>query len=274
MKKFLALLVIFSTLCLHSCTLADEQLLPDNKTPTHSLPSNGIHSSGGYVPENTPERFTEDEYKIAVFENGAPYGFFARNDRGNGEPFNCSFSNQNAAVVEGVLRLSLTNNGSGFAGAEYRTYQKYSYGFYSVSMKVAKCPGVISSFFIYTNRPWDEIDIEFLGDDTTKVQFNYYTNGEGNHEYVYNLGFDASEEFHEYAFDWQEGSITWYVDGKAVYTATVNIPSHDAHIMMNLWNVSDSLSGWAGQFDSAKLPVHSEYQWIGYQSAGACTLDK
>ena len=117
-EKILALLVIFYTLCLHSCTLADEQLLPDNKTPTHSLPSNGIHSSGGYVPENTPKRFTEDEYKIAVFENGAPYGFFARNDRGNGEPFNCSFSNQNAAVVEGVLRLSLTNNGSGFAGAE------------------------------------------------------------------------------------------------------------------------------------------------------------
>ena len=29
---------------------------------------------------------------------------------------------------------------------------------------------------------WDEIDIEFLGKDTPKVQFNYYTNGQGNHE--------------------------------------------------------------------------------------------
>lgn len=43
-----------------------------------------------------------------------------------------------------------------------------------------------------------EIDIEVLGKDTTKVQFNYYTNGVGNHEYMYDLGFDASEGFHTY----------------------------------------------------------------------------
>lgn len=40
----------------------------------------------------------------------------------------------------------------------------------------------------------DEIDVEVLGKDTTKVQFNYYTNGTGNHEYLYDLGFDASED--------------------------------------------------------------------------------
>ena len=28
-------------------------------------------------------------------------------------------------------------------------------------------------------KPWDEIDIEFLGKDTTKVQFNYFTHGRG-----------------------------------------------------------------------------------------------
>ena len=57
-----------------------------------------------------------------------------------------------------------------------------------------------------------------LGKDTTKVQFNYYTNGVGNHEYMYDLGFDASEGYHTYGFDWQKDSITWYVDGKAVYS--------------------------------------------------------
>lgn len=61
-------------------------------------------------------------------------------------------------------------------------------------------PGVVSSFFTYTgpsdNNPWDEIDIEFLGKDTTKVQFNYYTNGVGGHEFLYDLGFDASESYH------------------------------------------------------------------------------
>jgi endoglucanase len=134
-------------------------------------------------------------------------------------------------------------------------------------MKAAKCPGVISSFFTYTGRPWDEIDIEFLGDDTTRVQFNYYTKGKGHHEYIYHLGFDASEDFHEYAFDWREDSITWYVDGKAVYKATKDIPTTPGQIMMNIWNVADSSADWAGRFDESYLPLRAEYQWIGYQSA-------
>ncbi|MBC8059427.1 MAG: family 16 glycosylhydrolase [Clostridiaceae bacterium] len=41
---------------------------------------------------------------------------------------------------------------------------------------------------------------EYTSKDTTKVQFNYFTNGVGNHKYVYNLGFDASTSFHTYAF--------------------------------------------------------------------------
>ncbi len=214
-------------------------------------------------------RFTPEEDKIAVFTGGMPLGFWARNDRGNGHPFNCSFQNTNALIAEDILTLLLTktDTGRGYAGAEFRSGAKFSYGYYSVSMKAASCPGVISSFFTYTNWPWDEIDIEFLGDDTTKVQFNYYTNGAGGHEYVYELGFDASEDFHEYGFDWQPDSITWYVDGKSVYKATVDIPSAAGHIMMNLWNVADSNADWAGKFDDTKLPVNAQYQWIGYKGA-------
>lgn len=103
------------------------------------------------------------------------------------------------------------------------------FGYYETSMQAIKNDGVVSSFFTYTGEsdgnPWDEIDIEVLGKDTTKVQLNYYTNGQGNHEYMYDLGFDASEGYHTYGFDWQRDSITWYVDGKAVYKATNNIPT-------------------------------------------------
>ena len=224
--------------------------------------------TGNIPPEEALEgRLTADADKIAVFASGAPEGFWARNDRGNGLPFNCSFAASNALVADGLLTLSLTESDGKFAGAEYRTRQKYSFGYYSVSMKPAKCSGVISSFFTYTGWPWDEIDIEFLGNDTTRVQFNYYTGGTGGHEYIYELGFDASEDFHEYGFDWQEGSITWFVDGKPVYRATEDIPSHAGNIMMNLWNVADTNADWAGKFDADKLPVTAQYQWIGYKSA-------
>lgn len=237
------------------------------KESTYKSPSMG--GAGNIFPENAVKgRFTADEDKIAVFDSEHVNGFWGRNDRGNGQPFNCSFSNQNIDIANNLLTLSLTKGGDrGYEGAEYRSGARFSYGYFSVSMKPAKCSGVISSFFTYTGRPWHEIDIEFLGDDTTKVQFNYFTNGEGGYEYIYDLGFDASEDFHEYGFDWQPDSITWYVDGVSVYKATVNIPSSPGCIMMNLWNVSDSNSGWAGKFDESKLPVYSQYEWIGYKSA-------
>ena len=226
------------------------------------LPDEG---GGGNVSlGGEPKRLTTEESKIAVFESYAVEGFWARNDRGNGHPVNCSFARDHAVISGDRLTLSLTGDNGKYVGAEYRSQGKYSYGFYSVYMKPAKCPGVISSFFTYTGFPWDEIDIEFLGDDTTRVQFNYFTLGVGNHEYVYNLGFDASEDFHEYAFDWQKNSITWYVDGVPVYRATKNIPSAAGQIMMNLWNVADSNADWAGKFDDSYLPVTAEYKWIGY----------
>ena len=228
---------------------------------------NGNISLGG--AEN---RLTPVSDRIADFGVSSPDGWWARNDRGNGQPFNCSFARDHAVVGNGSLTLYLTGESGKYVGAEYRSQAKFSYGYYSVKMKAAKCPGVISSFFTYTGWPWDEIDIEFLGDDTTRVQFNYYTSGVGHHEYIYYLGFDASEDFHEYGFDWQKDSITWYVDGVAVYRATKNIPSTAGQIMMNLWNVADSNAGWAGKFDDSYLPVSAEYKWIGYQSAERSAL--
>ncbi len=223
--------------------------------------------SGNIAPGEIADRSTPDEYKIATFEDGYPNGFWARNDRGNGDPFNCSFMRSHATVENGTLTLLLSKENSGHAGAEFRSEATFSYGYYSVCMKAAKRDGVISSFFTYTGWPWDEIDIEFLGNNTTIVQFNYYTNGVGGHEYFYELGFDASEDFHEYGFDWQPDSITWYVDGVAVYRAEQNIPSHSGRIMMNIWNVADSHKEWAGKFDENGPPAQAEYKWIGYQSA-------
>ena len=258
--KYMALLLCAVLLILVSC----------QEKPLKS-PSMG----GGIPPEfMVTGRFTADEHKIAVFENEYPAGFWARNDRGNGHPFNCSFARDHAIINDGLLTISLSKGNNGYIGAEYRSRNSYGYGYYSVSMKAAKCPGVISSFFTYTGFPWDEIDIEFLGDDTTKVQFNYYTNGIGGHEYVYYLGFDASEGFHEYGFDWQADSITWYVDGKAVYKATSNIPSTPGQIMMNIWNVADTNVDWAGKFDESLLPVNAQYQWIGYHGAEDSAQDK
>lgn len=215
--------------------------------------------------EIAPPRLTQEAEKIAVFSAGESPLFEKRRGR-NGPPFDCVFLQDNISFGGESMTLSLTREENGYGGAEYRSRGFYSYGFYSVSMKAARMSGVISSFFTYTGNPWDEIDIEFLGKDTTQIQFNYYTQGEGGHEFLYSLGFDGADDFHEYAFDWQPGSITWYVDGTAVHRVTENIPSARTQIMMNVWNTK-GVDGWSGTFEGWELPVCASYRWIGYAPA-------
>lgn len=219
-----------------------------------------------------PDRFTQEEDIIANFSTGQTEGFYASDNWANYQMFDCEWSADNAVIKDGVMNMSVTKaegstpHGFSYYGAEYRSAGRFGYGFYSVCMKAADCSGVISSMFTYTGDPWDEIDIEILGKNMTQVQFNYYTNGKGGHEYLYNLGFDASEDFHEYAFDWQPNSITWYVDGKAIYRATEDIPSHPQQIMINVWNCT-GYNGWSGKFDESALPATAQYKWLAYSPA-------
>ena len=205
----------------------------------------------------------------ANFREGEAKEFFASDGWTNGDPFDCGWYAQNAKVADGYLSLTIDRDYTGkynYSGAEYRTTDSYHYGYYETSMQAIKNDGVVSSFFTYTgpseDNPWDEIDIEILGKDTTKVQFNYYTNGVGNHEFMYDLGFDASEGFHTYGFDWQPDHITWYVDGKAVYTAYNNIPSTPGRIMMNAWP-GIGVNEWLNAFNG-NTPLTARYQWVTY----------
>lgn len=186
----------------------------------------------------------------------------------NGSMFNCTWRGNNVTFENSMMQLKIDKEEGEakppWSGAEYRSRNMYHYGMYEVRMKPIKNDGVVSSFFTYTGpsdqNPWDEIDIEFLGKDTTKVQFNYFTDGIGEHEYVYDLGFDASQEFHEYAFEWLQDSITWYVDGIEVYKATENIPQTPGKLMMNAWT-GIGVDSWLGSFDGT-VPLVAEYDWI------------
>ncbi|WP_437183307.1 beta-glucanase [Shouchella miscanthi] len=191
--------------------------------------------------------------------------------RNNDPFFGCHWRADRVNFPNGQLELSIRSNTSlpapySYECAEYTTHDFYGYGLYEVSMKPSNVSGMISSFFTYTGPsyngdPWDEIDIEFLGKDTTKVQFNYYTNGVGNNEILHDLGFDASQDFHTYAFDWQPHSITWYVNGEPIATRTENIPTTPGKIMMNLWNTY-GIDEWAGRYTGEA--TQATYEWVRY----------
>ena len=266
MKRYLAFaLTIVMALTAAGCGASEDS------SSTKDTTAAGETTAAAEETQTEPAAEEDSPYDLlADFSKGESDKFMCSDGWSNGSPFDCTWKKSSVAFEDGLMKLSIDSIiPDEYNGGEYRTKDFYGYGLYEVSMKPIKNIGVVSSFFTYTGpsdgNPWDEIDIEFLGKDTTKVQFNYYTNGQGNHEFLYDLGFDASEEFHEYGFEWKEDSITWYVDGEAVYTAEENLPVTPGKLMMNAWN-GKGVDGWLGKFDGT-VPLTAEYQWARFTAA-------
>ncbi|MGB1252140.1 MAG: family 16 glycosylhydrolase [Candidatus Promineifilaceae bacterium] len=183
-------------------------------------------------------------------------------------------------------------NGQQYASGEYSTVAYYGYGCYEARIKPIRQSGVISSLFTYSdsyNKPPDgdgqylhnEIDVEFLGKDTTRFQANFYTQGSAGHEHIIDLGFDAADTFNNYGFRWADDTIRWYVNGIEVYSvtnnATITVPSLSAggsqRLFVNAWPVTQDLGAvaWAGAFNYAGS-VSAEYEWIRYEEGANCTF--
>ena len=206
------------------------------------------------------------------FKNGQPQLFEASDGWTNGNPFNVFWHKENVTFSDNNMQLTIDVDTKQtkvpYASGEFRSKKTYGYGRYEVSMKAIKNDGCNSSFFTYTGPsegdPWDEIDFEILGKDTSQVQLNYFRNGVGGHEKMIDLGFDASEDFHTYAFEWHKDKIIWFVDGKEVFRREEStIPVRKSKIMMNAW-CGKGVDAWLKPFNDAGLPLTAEYQWIKY----------
>ncbi len=141
------------------------------------------------------------------------------------------FTRNNYAMdADGTARLTIRKEQTPvreFTSAALCSRHRYLYGRFVGEVRPVSTPGVITGMFLHRNSPRQEIDIEFIGKDTCKMLVNVFYNPgiEGSRmEYGYrgtptlvDLGFDASEDFHEYEIDWSETSIRWRVDGRLVY---------------------------------------------------------
>jgi len=190
----------------------------------------------------------------------------------NGGMFNNGWSASNATIANGALTLQIDDvctpytlcSGKPYKSGEYASKAKYGYGTISASMTAASGLGVVTSLFTYNATPHDEIDIEILGKDTTKVQFNYFVNGVGGHETIVNLGFDAAAARHVYAIKWLAGSISWYVDGVLLHQVTGGtLPSAQGKVMANLWPAV-GVDAWTGIFSYYAVPIKASYAYIRF----------
>lgn len=189
----------------------------------------------------------------------------------NGPVFGCGWCPDHAGVEAGQLVLRLSDapaSGRPFSGGEIASVATLRYGRVEARMKPVSHDGVVTALFTYTGPseglPHHEIDIEFTGNDTSRVQLGYFTDGVPHAVEVVALGFDAAEAFHTYAFEWGPRGITWFVDGAPVKHADGAqgpLPSEPQRVFANVWPVHEA-DGWAGRFCYPGAPLTARYDYI------------
>ena len=193
------------------------------------------------------------------------------------------FSRTNFAPIgDGAGRLTLRRERTSvrdYTSAALSTRDRYRYGRFAADLMPAKVSGLVTGMFLHRNSPRQEIDIEFVGNDTTKMLVNVYFNpgDEGTRlEYGYRgtpalieLGFDAADAFHRYEIEWDPERVRWRVDGELVcereHWNPTPIPHLPMHFHINLWHTRSA--ALAGRLDRGRLPAHSHLRQVQVTSA-------
>lgn len=157
-------------------------------------------------------------------------------------------------------------------GARWRSPSRFRFGSFGARIKCP--PGNTSglNFNLYLSslegdKAQDEIDFEFLGNDVTSVQTNFYTAGRGSREQLNPLGFDASEDFHEYVIRWSDAEIEWLVDGVALRREARKEgeawPEKPMFLYASVWDASYIDEGrWTGAYVGCDAPYVCSYREV------------
>lgn len=186
-----------------------------------------------------------------------------------------SFAPENLEYRDSGVRVVVDTAEGGvrpFRSGALASVRAFPYGRFQVEIRAASGPGLITGFFLHRGSPRQEIDIEFAGSDARRMLANVFFNpGDDGAALAFgyrgspcwiDLGFDTTEDFHEYAIDWRADRLTWIVDGKIVHERASWDPTPIPHLGMrvnaNLWVPrSQEL---AGRINERSLPASAWFR--------------
>ena len=116
-----------------------------------------------------------------------------------------------------------------------------------------------------------------MGNDTSKLLTNVYFNpgingtglnyGNRGTPILIDLGFDASEDYHSYAIEWEPYEIRWYVDNKLIHKRILweptPIPNQPMKLFCSIW--SSESNDLAGILNENNLPQVNEIKSISIE---------
>jgi beta-glucanase (GH16 family) len=229
----------------------------------------------GTAVDTTKWNYRSDQWKAQLNSVQTP----ANVSEANGNMV-VSLLKQDTPNVMGANGAIITQH---YTGGGLISKQRFRYGYYETSIKINSTPGWHTSFWLqegdgsntFTTARRTEIDVfEINSGSLTTLQNNLFKwyppfSGSGEKEtttnqYPYSgfaaggayAGSDFAKAYHTYGVDWEENSITFYVDGNPVAqpylyvngTKTASsgpfsyLPTSDTHDPINIW-LTDVASG-------------------------------
>jgi beta-glucanase (GH16 family) len=197
------------------------------------------------------------------------------------------FRADHAIVAGSILSLQLDTipcpascSAKPYAVGRIASNALYSYGYYQIDMQVPKGSGLLSGFDVYANSTPngpqeldDYISVNVAGENPNQVILDYSGKGIEGGPFTINLGFDASSATHRYAFSWTSSAITWFVDGKNVYTVKTSsrhpVPTTPSTIELIL-RTAGTPGIWFGPF-TYSVPVDANFASASFSPPGAAT---
>ena len=165
-----------------------------------------------------------------------------------------------------------------YSAASLTSCDHYLFGRFEATIKVSNVPGVVTGFFLHRDSPRQEIDIEIAGNRTDHLLANvFYNPGSDGAKFDYgyrgassyiDLGFDASEDYHRYAIEWDPSEIRWFVDNRLVHRRVDWDPTPIPHLPMalhaNAWPCRSK--ELAGRLTNRRLPTTTFVKLVELQA--------
>ena len=184
---------------------------------------------------------------------------------------NVTFLQDNSCRIT-LLKQRVSNKE--YTSASLASKHLYRFGRFEVTLKPAKADGIITAFFLHRNNPWQEIDIEILGRDTTKVLTNVYFNpgvdgtncnfGNRGTPIMISSTFDVANDYHRYAIEWEPHELRWFIDDELVhlraYWEPTPVPNLPMRVYCSTW--PSRSTELAGELRDHELPIYSYVKGI------------
>ncbi len=201
------------------------------------------------------DEFEGDELDTEKWEpmigTGAEYGLWLW---GNNEAQ--YYREENATVSSGFLRIKAIAQlyeGQEYTSARLRSLNKgdFKYGRVEASIRMDAVEGLWHAFWMlpsYPEESWPisgEIDImEYVGNAPNEVlTYTHFADQFGNHALLgQSHPFLNDNDFHQYAIDWDENQIQWFIDGVEVFSVNRSFSAFNAgwpfdakfHLLLNV----------------------------------------